>query len=101
MNFGVVERTWEKSPSAMPSTRLGVGAFLRRREIRQRSVIVRNVLRKHVPQMGLIEHDHVIEALATNGSDQALDVVKKIEESRVLEIARRLSRARMPRSVLY
>ena len=53
----------------------GLHTSRRRRVFRQRemgpgSVIVRNIPGEGASQMCLIEHDHVIQALATNGPDQ-------------------------------
>jgi hypothetical protein len=54
-------------------------AAWRRRVFRQgemgpRSVIVENISGERAPQMRLIEDDHVIEALAAHGTDQALRI---------------------------
>ena len=54
-------------------------ASRRRRIFRQREVGPRVVIRGKVsgeraPEMRLVEDDHVVETLAANGSDQALDI---------------------------
>ena len=41
--------------------------------MRPRAVIVGSVLGERASEMPLIEDDHVIETLSTNGADQALD----------------------------
>ena len=48
------------------------GRVFRQRERRLRPMIVGHIPHEHAPQMRLVEDDHMIEALATNGSDQAL-----------------------------
>ena len=57
----------------------GLHAARRRRVFRQREVgpclvIVGDISAERVPQMRLVEDDDVIETLAANGADQALDV---------------------------
>jgi hypothetical protein len=37
-------------------------------------VVIRNVAGHHAPEMALAEHDHVVQALAPEGSDQSLRV---------------------------
>jgi hypothetical protein len=51
--------------------RPGVWRVLGEREMRSRLVIVREVPGQHARQSGFIHDDHVIEALASNGADDA------------------------------
>src|SRR4051812_6514436 len=44
------------------------------RQMRPGAVIVGHVVGKHAPEMRLIQNDHMIEALAPDGSDQAFDI---------------------------
>jgi hypothetical protein len=50
------------------------GRVFLQREMRSRPMIIGDISGEHVPQMRLAEHDHVIQTLATNGSDQSLRI---------------------------
>jgi len=53
-------------------------AFNRRvaiqRQVSSRFVLIVEVIDKNPPQVSLVEHDEVVEALATDRSDELLDV---------------------------
>jgi len=44
------------------------------RQMRPGAVIVGHVPANHAPEMRLIQNDHMMEALAPDGSDQAFDI---------------------------
>jgi hypothetical protein len=44
------------------------------RKVRPRMMIIVEIIGKNPPQMTLVEYDGVVEALATNRSDESLDV---------------------------
>ena len=54
------------------------GACLRRvlaeRKVRSRAMVVRDVGSQHLPEMALIEDNHVIQTLLTDGPDDAFGV---------------------------
>jgi hypothetical protein len=50
------------------------GRVFRQGEMGPRSVIVEDISGERAPQMRLVEDDHVVEALAANGSDQSLRI---------------------------
>ena len=52
----------------------GIRAIFVAREMCPRAVIVLDVGRQDPAQMALVDHEYVIQALATNRADDALDV---------------------------
>src|SRR5215204_138042 len=51
-----------------------LGRILAEREMRSRVLVVRDVGAQHPPKVSLIEHNHVVQTLTTDGSDDAFDV---------------------------
>jgi hypothetical protein len=54
--------------------RAGVGAILVERKMRAGSLVIVDVGGQHTTQMALVENHHVIQALAANRTDHALNV---------------------------
>ena len=51
-----------------------LGRVLGQRQVSARPVVILEVLGQHTAKMALVEHDDVVEALTTNGSDEPLHV---------------------------
>ena len=51
-----------------------LGRVLAERKVRSRALVIRDVRSKHLSEMPLVEHDHVVQTLATDGPDDAFDV---------------------------
>src|SRR5436190_10397563 len=63
-------------------------------------VVILLVRAKHVPQMPLTEHDHMIEALASDGADQSFSVTVLPRRSRRCRSVANARRANAPRKCL-
>lgn len=66
---------------------------LRKSEMRSGLMIVPDVGSEDAPKMGLVDDDHVVETLASDGSDQAFDVR--------IGVSRQLHRRRAVRHKLF
>ena len=60
-------------PSSRRSTRRGSGAPFSGK-VRSGAVVVEEVVAQQATQVDLVEHDHMVEALAAQGSDEAFHV---------------------------
>ena len=54
--------------------RTGLRAVLGKRQMRSRLMVISKIRRKHATQVTLVENDHVVETLATDRANDALDV---------------------------
>jgi hypothetical protein len=66
----VAEDARPRSGASLPKAR----CILAQGQVRAAAMVIGEMRAQEAPEMRLIENDHVIEILAPNGSDQALDV---------------------------
>jgi len=62
-------------PAELRTLRLsGLRRILVERKMRARSVVVAEVAAQNSPQMAFVENDHMVEAFAPDGTDDAFDI---------------------------